>query len=88
MHSNFLHWGWTIVLYNSELKIAHRMNARCILPVLSGFYNNQPAENRIIALFWGLIFLFPRLSDYFREGLICFFLVRSVFAQKRDRGKP
>lgn len=73
MHSNFLHWGWTIVSCNSELKIAHRIKARCILPVLSGFYNHkQPAENGIIALIWGLAFLFPHLSDCFREGLIWF----------------
>ena len=51
VHSNFLHWGWTIVLYKSELKITHRMKARCISPLLSVFYNNNhPAENCIIVL--------------------------------------
>lgn len=73
MHSHFLHWGWTIVLCNSELKIACRMKASYISPVLSGFYdNNQPAENHIIAVIWGLTFLFSHLSDCFREGLIWF----------------
>lgn len=33
------------LLCNSELKIGHRMKARCLSPVLSGFYNHkQPAE--------------------------------------------
>lgn len=66
VHSNFLHCSQTIVSCNGEL---HRVTARCITPVLSGFYNDdQPDEKCIIALIWRLTFLCFHLSDCFREA--------------------
>lgn len=85
MRSNFLRRGWTIVLCNRELKIGHRMKARCLSPVLPGFYNHkQPAE-----LLWWLTVLFSCLSACFREGLV--FLVWSlecVCMKGRQRKTP